>query len=122
VQALEARGEEGFAWVLTARSRAQSFTSDKDSSDLKDFALRLARAAVGNDGVRNAAEAVAAAVDEAAVHSVALGPTVERASGLAFWSPATAGSLKTDIGTYAQLAFDQKTGWSRYLQAQFLTA
>ena len=122
VRALEARGEEGFAWVLTARSRAQSFTSDKDSSDLKDFALRLARAAVGDNASRNAAEAVAAAVDEAAVQSVALGPTVEQASGLAFWCPATAGSLKTDVDTYARLAFDQKTGWSRYLQAQFLTA
>ena len=47
VQALDARGDDGFAWVLTARSRAQSFTSDKDSSDLKDFALRLAKAAAG---------------------------------------------------------------------------
>jgi hypothetical protein len=122
VAALEARGEEGFAWVLTARSRAQSFTSDKDSSDLKDFALRLAKAAAGDGGVRAAAEAVAAAVDEAAVHSVALGPTVPRATGLAFWCPATAGSLEADVETYARLAFDRRTGWSRYLGARFLAS
>ena len=59
---------------------------------------------------------------EAAVHSVALGPTVSRASGLAFWCPATAGSLKADIETYAHLAFDQKTGWSRYLEARFMAS
>ena len=122
VQALDACGDNGFAWVLTARSRAQSFTSDKDSSDLKDFALRLAKAAAGETSVRTAAEALAAAIDEAAVHSVALGPTVPRASGLAFWCPATAGSLKADIETYANLAFDRKTGWSRYLEARFMAS
>jgi hypothetical protein len=122
VKALDARGEEGFAWVLRARSRAQSFTSDKDSSDLKDFALGLAKAAIGEASVRTAAEAVAAAVDEAAIHSVALGPTVPRATGLAFWCPAAAGSLATDIDTYAHLAFDRRTGWSRYLGAQFMTS
>lgn len=122
VQALGARGEEGFAWVLTARSRAQSFTSDKDSSDLKDFALRLAKAAESDAAVRAAAEAVAAAVDEAAVHSVALGRSVTRASGLAFWCPATVGSLSSDIETYANLTFDRRTGWSRYLEDRFLAA
>jgi hypothetical protein len=122
VTALDARGEEGFAWVLRARSRAQSFTSDKDSSDLKDFALRLAKAATGDTEVRTAAEAVVAAIDGAAIHSVALGPTVPRATGLAFWCPATAGSLAADLETYAHLAFDRRTGWSRYLSAQFMSS
>ena len=121
VTALDARGEEGFTWVQTARSRSQSFTSDKDISDLKDFALRLAKAATAAAAVEDRRRgAGVAAVDEAAVHSVALGPTVSRATGLAFWCPATAGSLRTDIGTYADLAFDRRTGWSRYLSAQFM--
>jgi hypothetical protein len=122
VAALDASGDAGFDWVLRARSGAQSFTSDKDSSDIKDFALRLAKLAARDAGVKTAAEAVAAAIDEAAVHSVALGPTVARATGLAFWCPSTTGSLASDVGTYAHLAFDRSTNWSRYLTARFANA
>ena len=63
-----------------------------------------------------------AAIDGVAIHSVALGPPVPRATGLAFWCPATAGSLAADLETYAHLAFDRRTGWSRYLSAQFMSS
>ena len=121
VETLGQEGPAGFGWVLQARATAQSFTSDKDSCDLKDFVTRLG-AAAGPGGVRDAAEAVAAAVDEAAVRSVALGPTVRRATGLAFWCPATGSAFEADAETYARLAFDQRTGWSSYLREHFLVA
>lgn len=117
VSVLRDEGARGFDWVLRARATAQSFTSDKDSCDLKDFVQRLANA--GGGSVADAAKAVAVAIDEAAVRSVALGPTVRRATGLAFWCPATGGSFEADVETYAKLAFDRRTGWSGYLREHF---
>jgi hypothetical protein len=121
VEALRRAGPAGFGWVLRARATAQSFTSDKDSCDLKDFATRLGAAASTGE-VAEAAAAVAAAVDEAVVRSVALGPTVRRAAGLAFWCPATGGGFEADAETYARLAFDRRTGWSGYLREHLLVA
>ena len=42
------------------------------------------------------------------VRSVALGPTLRRAAGLAFWCPAT-GGFEADAENYARLAFDRRT-------------
>lgn len=122
VAALRKEGSRGFDWVLRARATAQSFTSDKDSCDLKDFVERLGTAAGDAGAVAEAAKGVAAAVDEAAVRSVALGPTVRRATGIAFWCPATGGSFDADAETYARLAFDRHTGWSSYLREHFTAA
>jgi hypothetical protein len=120
VDALKTRGEDGFSWLLRARSSAQSFTNDKDCFDIKDFALCLAKVAARDTGIARAAQDLAAAIDAAAVHSVALGPTVRKATGLAFWCPGSSSSFNADVETYAHLAFDERTGWSRYLADRFM--
>jgi hypothetical protein len=120
VEALQARGEDGFNWLLRARSNAQSFTNDKDCFDIKDFALCLAKVAARDTGIAKSAQYLAAAIDAAAVHSVALGPTVRKATGLAFWCPGSNSSFNADVETYGRLAFDERTGWSRYLAARFM--
>jgi hypothetical protein len=122
VKALDQQGPEGFNWVLQTRATAQSFTSDKDTCDIKDFMTRLGNIAGIADDVRDAAKAVVAAIDQASVRTVALGSKVKGATGLAFWCPSTSSSFESDVETYSLLAFDRRTGWSKYLGAHFLVA
>lgn len=118
VKALTEEGPASFGSVLQTRATAQSFTSDKDTCDLKDFVGRLG-GLTRNQGVRDAAQVVVQSVDAAAIRSVALGPSVARAHGLAFWCPASVGAFNADVDTYSRLAFDKHTGWSEYLRTQF---
>lgn len=111
-------GRAGFDRLQRARARTQSFASDRDSYDLEDFMSLLCRQR-GAAALRAAAERVIASVRAARVASVALGPTVRRATGLAFWFPASLRSFETTIDTYARLAFAKRTGWADYLRAQF---
>jgi hypothetical protein len=53
------------------------------------------------------------------VHATALGPTVSRAHGLAFWFPSTRYAFQEVEPTYRKLLFDKAAGWSAYLGASF---
>lgn len=117
---VEARklGRAGFDRLQRARARTQSFASDRDSYDLEDF-MTLLRRQRGASALRAAAERVIAAVRAARVANVALGPTVRRATGLAFWFPASLRAFETTIDTYGRLEFARRTGWADYLREQF---
>lgn len=107
-------GRDGFVHLDWARSQSQIFASGYDSYDLLDFARKL----IGQPDippVAAAAQALADCLGQAIVHSIALGPQVAHANGLAFWFPGSRGSLLKDVATYRDLKFDQATGWSAYL-------
>jgi hypothetical protein len=118
VAALRPLGDQGFGLLLQARTRTQSFASDYDSFDLRDFADRLA-ATTTDQSVVTACRDLRGALDQACVRSVALGPTVKRAHGLAFWFPGSFATYERDIDTYRRLAFARHTGWADYLDTQF---
>ena len=118
VAALRPLPDQGFGLLLQARTRTQSFASDYDSFDLRDFADRLA-ATTTEQSVRTACQDLVAALDQACVRSVALGPTVQRAHGLVFWFPGSSATYQRDIDTYRRLTFARHTGWADYLDAQF---
>ena len=90
---------------------------EQGSFDLRDFVDRLATTAT-DPALLTACENLRGALDKALVHSVALGPSVTRAHGLAFWFPGSIGTYQRDIHTYRRLAFAERTGWADYLTAQ----
>lgn len=116
IQVADTHGRDGFRFLDWARSQSQQFASGYDSYDLLDFVGFLTTAR-DIEPVAEAAERLASATRAAIVRSIALGPTVERATGLAFWFPGSRGSFLKDRATYATLAFDIATGWSVYLAA-----
>ena len=102
---------------VTPASLSQPF-GRRDSYDIRDFAANL-------DGVLDAsvdepARKLITAVDEACVRNVALGPKVDKASGLAFWFPSDSRSFGDTAGTYRELDFDKAVGWASYL-SRFLS-
>lgn len=118
VAAARPLGRAGFDRLQRARAMAQSFASATDSYDLKDF-MTLVRRQRGAPALRAAAEGVIAELRAARVANVALGSSVQRAGGLAFWFPASRRSFETTIETYARLDFAQRTGWADYLRERF---
>ncbi len=116
VAAVRPLGEQGFGALALARMRTQSFASNYDSFDLYDFAERLS-SNCSDQAVVAACEKLREALEAARIHSVALGPTVQRAHGLAFWFPSSTASCARDIDTYRRLAFAKTTGWADYLEA-----
>jgi hypothetical protein len=107
-------GRVGFEWLLAARARAQAFARELDSYDLEDFMQRLRRRP-GTPDLRAAATDVIAALRAARVANVALGPSVRRSTGLAFWFPGSRRAFEATAPTYARLGFARRTGWADYL-------
>jgi hypothetical protein len=118
VEAARSLGRPGFDRLQRARALAQSFAGSYDSYDLEHFMQLIGRQR-GAPALRAAAAEVVAATAEARVASTALGPTVRRATGLAFWFPSTRRELEEAIGTYRRLAFAERTGWADYLEARY---
>ena len=106
--------ESGFISLDTARRRSQSFDI-KDSYDLIDFAQNLTT--IAQDPVlRGAAGVLEQATIAARIAHCALGPSVGRSQGLAFWFPSSRGEWFNTSATYSALYFDRTTGWARYLR------
>lgn len=118
VEAARGLGRAGFDRLQRARVTAQSFASDHDSYDLEDFMTRIRRQR-GAAALRAAAGEVIAAVGEARIASVALGASVRRATGLAFWFPSSRRAFEETIATYARLDFATRTGWADYLRERY---
>lgn len=114
VAAARRAGRPTFDRLLEARATSQTFASEKESVDLEDF-LRRVRRRCPEVALVEAAEAVIRAVRTARVANVALGPTVRRSTGLAFWFPSSRCALAATVGTYARLDFARRTGWADYL-------
>jgi hypothetical protein len=117
VDALGPEGRKGFAWVQEARTFSQAFDR-RDTYDIRDFATRLQEVAE-KAAVKDACRAVISALDEARVHSTALGADVQDAHGLAFWLPSNRTAFRQVAETYRKLRFDQATGWVAYLDTIF---
>lgn len=114
VELLSAQGEKGFEWVERARAKTQAF-AQRDTYDLADFLVKL-RAASSDAQLDRAAAAVATALDEARIASVAHGAQVKRASGLALWIPSSRYAFEEVESTYRELVFASRTGWLEYLK------
>ncbi|MBI4878870.1 MAG: hypothetical protein HY812_04310 [Planctomycetes bacterium] len=109
-------GRAGFAMLDGARRAAQSF-ADHDTYDLRDFLERVKIAAgAAQPALRDAAGAGVRAFDAARVASVALGESVSRSHGLAFWFPSSRHALEQDRSTYSRLLFNRATQWVDYLE------
>jgi hypothetical protein len=114
VAAARSLGRAGFERLRAALGRAQTFARDLDSYDLEDFMRRLRRQP-GAPGLRAAAAGVVEAVRAARVANVALGPSVRRSTGLAFWFPSSRRAFEATAPSYSRLAFARRTGWAEYL-------
>ena len=109
-------GRDGFRFLDWARSQTQNFVAGSyDSYDMIDFARQLVAGAEIPEIVA-AAEELERTVQRAMVHSIAMGDTVARATGLAFWFPSSRGSFLKDASTYRDLKVDEMTGWAAYLE------
>lgn len=117
VDALKPHGKQGFTWAQEARTYTQAFAR-RDTYDIQDFAARLRETATAA-AVQGACDAIVESFAKARVHSTALGPTVARSHGLAFWFPSSRYAFQEVEATYRKLLFDQAVGWSAYLGASF---
>jgi hypothetical protein len=115
VDVLSPHGSQGMNWLKLAVLDAQSFAR-RDTYDIRDFAEKLKTKAT-EGGVKASCDQIIAAFDESCVHSAALGPAVQNSRGLAFWFPTSSYSFQSVRETYAKLYFDQRTGWSKYLNS-----
>lgn len=118
VNALDAKGDSAWPMLLDVRSRTQRFARH-DAYDIADFTTQL-EGQGGGKAIDAAAAALRSAVSRARVRNVALGSRVSRATGLAFWFPSDQWGFDDTAGTYAELEFDRKVHWSKYL-SKFLT-
>jgi hypothetical protein len=114
VDAARKLGRSGFDTLDRARRDSQSF-ANRDTYDLRDFAVKLAAAAGSNQALKKSAVGLAKAFDVARVNAVALGNTVKAAQGLAFWFPTTRYAYSSTAETYSRLDFSKSTGWGAYL-------
>lgn len=109
-------GFETFFFLDHARSRSQGF-AQRDTLDLRDFAIRVAEVArATKSAMTAAAEALLKAYDGACVEHCRLGPTVPNCNGLAFWFPSSRTMLNREIKTYERLKFARESGWADFLK------
>ena len=101
VEALKDARRGRLQLVVSARSSAQSFTNDKDCFDIKDFALCLAKVAARDTGRRRSQRRIwRRRSTRRRSTRWRLGPTVRKATGLAFWCPGSNSSFNADVETY----------------------
>jgi hypothetical protein len=117
IETCDQKDQRGFAWLMEARYYTQSFAY-RDTYDIRDFAEKLKTIASDKD-IKSACEDIAAAFDQACVHSVALGDGVKDSHGLAFWFPGGKKAYRDVVDTYKELQFNKITGWVEYLGKQF---
>lgn len=113
VNAARPHGAAGFFELDGARRLSQAF-ANRDAYDLIDFSVLLAQSGIAE--IASAAERLKRACEDARVHAIARGPTVDRSNGIAFWFPASRHSLLKDAETYKRLEFARRTGWPTYLE------
>jgi len=117
IRAVRSGGHENFFLMDHARARSQDYAR-RDAYDLRDFAVQVEQVfgQSGKPEVAAAARELAAAFDAARVECCALGPTVARSTGLAFWFPSSRSALSRDMRTYERLAFSGRSGWGDFLK------
>jgi hypothetical protein len=122
IEAVDAHGKYGWNWMRDAREVTQSF-STYATYDLFNFTENLKKVLkednADTEAVKEKADALAAALENCRVHSVALGDKVRNSHGLAFWFPYERELLIRDMPTYSTLAFDVYTGWTAYLKRRY---
>lgn len=114
VAAARTGGTQGFFDLDWARSVAQGF-DNSDSYDIQDFAGLVEKRTALSDLKRTAGELLRAC-NAARIDFTALGRSVSRSTGLAFWFPGSARSFDATADAYARLAFNEATGWTDYLK------
>lgn len=119
VDVTQKRGLGGFSMLNLARGQAQAYDS-RDCYDLIHFSqLLTVLAATQEPEIAQASADLAEACRAARIDTVAFGPTVQQAQGIAFWFPSSQRSLSNDIATYRRLSFSRATNWADYLSSMY---
>jgi CshA-type fibril repeat protein len=119
VDTCEKGGLEAFSILNLARGRSQAY-DQRDTYDLLAFCDVLIRATANRSGpINEAARALKVECERSVISSIAHGPTVTAARGLAFWFPSSEKSLRSDIETYRKLKFNRLTNWGEYLSTMY---